>query len=138
MTAGMEAARAWLGAYGLSLPPSGRWHASALLALDGTIPLADLDDTLETRFRIEIYSEEWGVFFCHAGRVSWVRVTDVPFVHGRDDYRLLAAMPALADVGQLLRRVERDHGIEFRRGAALLRSDLAGAEATLRRWVSSL
>jgi hypothetical protein len=109
-----------------------------LLAADDATPLADLDDTIETRFRIEIYAEEWGVFFCHAGRVSWVRVTDVAFVHGRDDHGLLLVMPPLAQVGELLRRVERDHGVQFRRAVALLRSDLIDAEATLRRWVSSL
>jgi hypothetical protein len=115
-----------------------RWHANILLAPLDHEPAPDLDVSVDTRFRIEIYSEEWGYFFCHGGRASWIRVTDIAFVHGRDDFRLLASTPALDDLGQLLRTVERTHGLHFRREHALVRTNLAAAEASIRRWVQSL
>src|SRR5947207_487774 len=83
--------------------------------------LGPFDERTDTRFRVEIYSEEWGFLFCHAGQASWIRVTDVPFVHGRDDFKLLPSMPALKDLGTLLRSVEQQHHVRFRRRNALVR-----------------
>src|SRR5688572_1964560 len=64
----------------------------------------------DTRLVIEIYAEEWGFAFHHAGRVSWIRVTDIAFVHGRDEHELLADTPTLRDIGRLIARLERRYG----------------------------
>ena len=115
-----------------------RWHVEiALDVVDGPAPV-EFDERTATRFHIDLYSEEWGVFFCHAGRSSWVRVTDIAFVHGRDDFGLLAEMPALPDLGAWLRRLEQQHGVVFQRAFARVRTNLANAEPVIRRWIASL
>jgi len=138
-TLGGAAAASWLTERGLSAPPGNlRWHAEiALDVVDDIAPL-QFDDRVATRFHLDLYFEEWGFFFCHGGRASWIRVTDVPFVHGRDDFQLLAQTPPLSDIGTLLRGVERDHGIQFRRDRARIRTNLQRAEAPLRAWVEAL
>lgn len=137
-TAGMLAARTWLTARGLSAPTLTRWHAMIALGIGEDTPTTDFDDRTATRFHIEIFSEEWGFFFCHRGHASWVRITDIPFRHGRDDFQLLAQAPALKDIGPLLRRLEHQHAVQFRRDRALVRTNLSGSEPTIRRWVESL
>src|SRR5690349_3802850 len=106
-TAGAMAAEMWLRQRGLSPPPTTRWHVEIALDVVHTRAPSEFDEVIATRFHLDIYLEEWGVFFCHGGNASWVRVTDVPFVHGRDDFQLLAVLPPLKDVGQLLRQLER-------------------------------
>ncbi len=137
-TAGMLAARTWLTARGLAAPSLTRWHATVLLAPGDAPPPDDVDEARDTRFRVEIFGEEWGFLFCHGGHASWIRITDIPFVHGRDDFRLLAQTPALKDLGLLLRRIERHNGVEFRRQHALVRTNLPAAERAIRGWVATL
>src|SRR5690242_19544612 len=127
-TAGMRAAQAWLSARGVSAPSLTRWHASILLGTEDRPPELELDERVDTRFRIEIYSEEWGYFFCHRGHASWIRVTDIPFVHGRDDFKLLPTTPSLENLGQLLRSLEQQHGLTFRRDQAVVRTNVAQAD----------
>jgi hypothetical protein len=103
-----------------------------------TPAVAEFDDRVDTRFHLDIYSEEWGYFFCHAGRASWIRITDIAFVHGRDDYNLLATTLPLADIGETLKALEQQHKIAFRREQALVRTNLANAELAVRRWLSTL
>src|SRR5437870_5253602 len=100
--AGMRASAGWLSDRNVTQPPSlQRWHVEISLAtLDAPAPV-NYDDRVDSRFHIDIYSEEWGFFFCHGGKASWIRITDIPFVHGRDDFRLLGQTPSLADVGAL-------------------------------------
>src|SRR6185312_10788992 len=62
---------------------------------------SEFDETTSSRFHLDIYLEEWGVFFCHAGQSSRIRVTDMAFVHGRDDFQLLGVTPQLKDIGWL-------------------------------------
>ena len=81
--------------------------------------------------------EEWSYFVCHQGRVSWIRITDVPLVHGRDDLRLLSLTPVLGSIGGLLRTVEKQHGLSFSRKHALIRTNIASAESAIRTWVST-
>jgi hypothetical protein len=137
--AGTLAAAAWLTSLGLNPPPGLlRWHAEISLdVIDGPAH-ADYDETKDTRFHIDIYSEEWGFFFCNGGRVSWIRITDIPFVHGRDDHQLLLQVPALPDVGRLLRTLEAKNGIRFNRTQALIRTNVVAAEPLIRRWVQTL
>ena len=90
MTAGKLAAQGWLRARALSAPAFTAWHVEVSLDVrDEPAPML-FDERRDTRLRIEIYSEEWGVFFCHHAKASWIRVTDIAFVHGRDDFNLLA------------------------------------------------
>lgn len=105
--------------------------------VDGPAP-QEFDDRAATRFHIDLYAEEWGVFFCHAGRSSWIRVTDIAFVHGRDDFGLLIRVPPLKDVGVLLRHLEHTHGVHLRRQDALIRTNLTQAEPAIRRWLAQL
>jgi hypothetical protein len=136
-TGGVAAAQ-WLAQRRLSSTSVLRWHVEiALDVVAGPAP-SEFDERTATRFHIDLYSEEWGVFFCHAGRSSWVRITDIAFVHGRDDFGLLAEMPALKDLGPWLRQLEQQHGVQFQRGFALVRTNLINAEPVIRRWITSL
>jgi hypothetical protein len=135
---GMRAASGWLEERRIHNPSLKRWHVEVSLAtIDGPAPI-NYDDRVDTRFHVDIYSEEWGFFFCHAGRASWIRITDIPFVHGRDDFKLLSQTPALSDVRKLLRSLETQHQLAFKRKHALVRTNVAGAEAAVRAWVESL
>ena len=137
-TAGMLAARSWLTSRGLASTGVLRWHAEILLDVVDQPAREQFDERSDTRFRIEIYSEEWGFFFCHGGQCSWIRVTDIPFVHGRDDFGLLGSTPGLRDLGTLLRSAEQKHAIRFRRRNASVNTNLPTAEPSIRRWVESL
>lgn len=134
----MRAASTWLGDRGIHAPTLKRWHVEVSLAtLDVSAPVT-YDDRVDTRFHVDIYSEEWGFFFCHGGRASWIRVTDIPFVHGRDDFRLLAQAPALSAIGTMLQTLENRHQLSFRRKLALVRTNIPGSEDSIRAWVETL
>lgn len=137
-SSGQIAASEWLSDRGIQTPSLKRWHVEVSLAtLDAPAPM-NYDDRVDTRFHVDVYSEEWGFFFCHSGRASWIRITDIPFVHGRDDFGLLAQTPALPDVGALLRTLEVRHKVEFRRKLALVRTNVPASEPGIRAWVESL
>ena len=136
---GARASAAWVQARGLATPPTTlRWHVEIAMGLDTATPPADFDETRTTRFHLDIYSEEWGVFFCHAGKASWIRLTDIAFVHGRDEHGLLAIVPPLRDIGGFLRGLEQRHEIQFQRKHAAIRTNLANAEPVIRSWLAAL
>ncbi|HVK87323.1 MAG TPA: hypothetical protein VM513_24570 [Kofleriaceae bacterium] len=137
-TAGRLAAQAWSRRVGLPPPSLTSWHIEISLDVRDAPTSHLFDDRRDTRFRIEIYADEWGVFFCHQGKASWLRVTDVPFIHKRDEHSLLWRLPALEDIGALLRALEKQHELRFRRDHALIRTNLAGAETAVRLWVYTL
>ena len=137
-TAGKLAAQAWLRARTLSTPSLTPWHVEITLDIRNGPARPDIDEARDTRLRLEIYSEEWGVFFCHAGRASWIRVTDIAFVHGRDDFRLLSIVPPLKDISSLIRTIERQHDLAFRRDHALVRTNVASAQTVVQAWVKAL
>lgn len=122
---GPIASAAWLAAREL-YPKESRWHAVSTLAV------------AETRFQIEIFAEEWGFKFDHAGRESWIRVTDVPFVHGRDEHDLLGETPPLRYIGKLVRKLEVAHALRFDRSAAQIETTIASAEPVIRGWLETL
>lgn len=136
--AGAVDAASWLEALQPPASTPGRWHAEIALATLDAPTTAKFDDRTDTRFHVDIYSAEWGFFFCHAGHVSWIRVTDVAFVHGRDEFHLLDATPRLPEIGGLLRAVEQRCEVVFRRDRALVRSNIPLRESAIRRWVLSL
>lgn len=115
-----------------------RWHVGIFLdVVDAPAALA-WNDAIHTRFHLDIFGEEWGLFFCHAGKASWIRVTDIAFVHGRDDYRLLDWTPPLKSVGMLLRRLEQTHRVQFQRRHATIESELPSIEPSVRAWIATL
>ena len=136
-TDGSRAAFEWLAARGQPVPAM-RWHVAIGLDVRDEPAPASFDEATDTRFHVEIYSEEWGFFFCYRGKASWIRITDVAFVHMRDDYGLLARTPKLAAIGTLLRALELEHAITFRRKLAYVNTSLSGAEAQIRAWIESL
>lgn len=96
------------------------------------------DDAQPTRFRIEIYAEEWGFVFTHAGRVSWIRVTDTRFAHGPDEHELLDASPKLGSIGAFLKTLEARFGIRFDREHPRVRTNIEDAEQRIASWVARL
>src|SRR5690242_2350229 len=86
LTAGALASSTWLRSIGVTPPITQRWSVEIALEPSALRPSTDYDDRIATRFQLGIYAEEWGFFFCMHGKGSWIRVTDVPFVHGRDDF----------------------------------------------------
>lgn len=119
---GAEAADRWLRALGLEPVP--RWFAEISIPGEG-----------DARFDLNVYAEEWGYVLHHAGRTSWIRVTDVPFVHGRDDFGLLGKTSDLAAANVLLAELESDHQLAFRRANATVRSNVPDAEHPIRAWL---
>lgn len=135
---GAVAAAKWVHERGIPVMGGQRWHIEIALDVAGVPATVDFDEKSATRFHLDIYSEEWGHYFCHAGRSSWIRITDVAFVHGRDEHHLLGVTPSLRDVGQLVRHLEQKNAIRFRRDLALVRTNLAGVEAKIRQWLVAL
>jgi hypothetical protein len=135
--AGKLASAAWLSGRGLR-PSSKRWDVEIGLDVVAKPASVEFDPTHDTRFQLHIYSEEWGYQFCHAGRASWIRVTDIAFVHGADEFKLLAVTPPLENLGTFLRALEAQHRLEFQRMHAAVSSTIPGAEAAVRKWIQSL
>ncbi|HEY5951974.1 MAG TPA: hypothetical protein VIV40_41040 [Kofleriaceae bacterium] len=137
-TAGALASATWLRGRGATPPSTTRWHVEIALDVVNERAPSEFDEATATRFHLDIYTEEWGFFFCNHGRSSWIRVTDIAFVHGRDDFQLLTWTPALKDIGQLLRRIEREHHIAFQRSHASIKTNLPNIEPEIRAWLATL
>jgi hypothetical protein len=136
-SAGSASASTWLAEQGLPAPAT-RWHVAIGLDVRDIPAPVVFDESVDSRFHIEIYTEEWGYFFCHRARSSWIRITDAPFVHMRDDFRLLASTPDLKHIGSQLRSVEHQFGLHFRRDLAFVNTNLANAEPAIRQWINAL
>ena len=137
-SAGALATATWLSERGLLVEPRTSWSVSISLdVVDSRAPAA-FADAIDTRLHIAIASTEWGFFFCHHSRASWIRVLDVPFVHERDDFGLRGRVPPLRDLGVLLRALEGPHRIRFRREHASIRSTIQDAEPAVREWLLEL
>jgi hypothetical protein len=128
----------WQRKFGGDTPAIDRWHVEIAMGTTPERPPAEFDAAIATRFHINLYSEEWGIYFCHGGRSSWIRVTDLAFVHGRDDFGLLSVTPPLKDLGGLLRRLEQTHVVRFQRPHASIQTNLPGAEPAIRAWLTRL
>jgi hypothetical protein len=123
-TTGAAASAAWLAARGLQLAP--HWYVEV------NLPSADGSAVLD----LNIYPEEWGFVFRHATRVSSIRVTDIPFVHGKDDFGLLAHTPPLEQIHDLLGRLEQRFDMTFQSARATVRTNLEKATASSRAWLA--
>lgn len=129
---GPLATAAWLAARGL-IPSEARWYAEILVGTSADT----LDEEESTLLRIELFSEEWGYCFRHGGKVSWIRVTDVPFMHGRDEHSLLGDTRALTGFGTLVRAIESRFGISFDPRSAVIQTNLFGADGAIREWIET-
>jgi hypothetical protein len=134
-SAGTLATAAWLAARGLLVAPRTPWDVSIVLDIVTEDDTARGTDLPETRFHIAISSTEWGFYFAHNHRASWIRVTDAPFIHQRDDFALLFKVPPLRDLGRLVRALEETYGVRFRRRHAAVRTNISNAEPVIREWV---
>ena len=89
-----------------------------------------------TRLQLDVYAEEWGIQLVDDGRRSWIRVTDVAFVHGQDDFKLAARMPRLRDIALWIRQLEDELDVRFDREALEIRTSIVGADAPIRAWIA--
>jgi hypothetical protein len=137
-TDGALAAASWLHQLGSTTPTTTRWHVEIRLDVMHARAPSEWEETTATRFHLDVYAEEWGYYVCHGGHASWIRITDVPFVHGRDDFKLLSSTPALRDIGSLVRRIETEYSVQFQREHAMVRTNVAGIEPSVRRWIARL
>jgi hypothetical protein len=135
--AGMLAAAAWLQARGLRNRTGAGWDVAIALDVSNLPASPCIKNPADSRFHIAISAAEWGFFFCHRGRASWIRVTDVPFVNECDDHGLVHNVPPLRDLGRLIQTVERSNGILFRRLRASVRTNLVDAEPQIRGWIAT-
>lgn len=125
-TAGALAASRWLRTIGLT-PPTSDWNATLELVATPT-----------SSFTIDISHENWGFTFRHAGRQSCILVTSLPTVHDRDEFRLLHYTPPLQNIGGLIRRLEGEYGIGFRRSTACVQTNLPALVPDALRWLAQL
>ncbi len=122
---GARASAAWAAQLGLDVADTPHWYVEIAL---GTEPQdAQLD--------LNIYPEEWGIVFRRGNRVSSIRVTDVAFVHGKDDHGLLSGFPELARFDELLATLERRYDLQFLRTHPTVRSNVRRALAGVRPWL---
>jgi hypothetical protein len=135
--AAMIAVGGWLSSRGLCPPIGQSW--SIEVALDVAVGRAMISpQSVGTSFQLRMLADEWSYTFCHDGRVSSIRVADVPSVHDRDDHQLLASTPPLKDLASLIRKLEQRYGIHFQRRTASVRTTLTGAEPIVLSWAQSL
>ncbi|HEU4734193.1 MAG TPA: hypothetical protein VFT22_40155 [Kofleriaceae bacterium] len=127
----------WVAARGLHPPSSGEpWKVTILL--DVVNPRVVLADTaVRTRLQIVIESFEWSVFFTHGSGASWIRVTDAPRVHERDDFGLLPHVTELRNIGRLVQWLEQRFKLEFRRPHAVIHTNLVDAQQNILLWIVS-
>jgi hypothetical protein len=126
---GPLASASWLVAR--ELAPKGRWWVEIALETEDRFGHA-------ARFQIEIFSEEWGFLFEHGRKSSWIRITDIPFVHGSDDHALLRETPPLRDIGRLVSALEARFEVSFPRAEAVIRTSLLDSVTTIREWVATI
>lgn len=126
-TIGARASRQWLEERGLE-PVTPHWYVEITLSLWNT-------EHEDTSLDINIYPEEWGIIFRHNHKASSLRVTDEPFVHGRDDFKLLSDLGDLKGLGDLLVRLEQRFACTFDRANASVHSNLRRASPVVRGWL---
>jgi hypothetical protein len=129
-TMGARATAAWLEERGLDPHNTPRWYVE--------VTLEALDAARDVRFELNIYPEEWGYILRVGPRVSSIRITDVAFVHGKDDHQLLSLTPELAKIGDLIALIETRRMVAFRRTRATVRSNLTRAASVVRAWLNTI
>lgn len=127
--AGPLASAAWLVAR--DLQSQARWWVEVTFATRTA-------DGEPARLQLEIYTEEWGFLFEHGSRSSWIRVTDIPFAHGRDDLHLLPETPPLREIARLVAALEARFELDFPREHAVIRTSLRDSVPAIRAWAATL
>src|SRR5438445_7555063 len=125
-TAGALAGSRWLRTIGLT-PPASDWSATL-----------ELVATPSSIFTIDISYADWGFTFRHGGRRSSIVVASLPTVHDGDDFRHLHYTPALQNIGSLIRRLECEHEIGFRRSTACVQTTMPALVPDALRWIAQL
>jgi hypothetical protein len=127
-TLGAVASRAWLEARGLEPRGDAGWYIEVDLRAD--LPGA--------RFELNLYPEEWGFIFRVHPRMSSIRITDLAFVHGLDEFRLLDRTPRLEQLAILLAALEHEYMLRFDHDGASVRTNLDEVHTTaaVRAWLS--
>jgi hypothetical protein len=135
-TAGTLAVGAWLYERGIPQPPVA-WQIDITLDHEPctTRPFAE---AVDTRFRLFIRQDEWGIYFCHAGRVSRLRVTDLVRPELRDDHNLASSAPPLRRIGTLVRQLEIRYGVHLLRSTAEITTTVPETEPIVRAWLATL
>jgi hypothetical protein len=132
------AVAAWASERGI-VPPTGQsWRVDVCLDAIAHSAARVFAESIDTRFRLLILPDEWAYYFCHARRVSEVRVTDCARSTGRDEHNLTAITPQLKKVGTLVRQLEQRFGVTLSRSHAVIETSLAGSEPIIRAWVMAL
>ena len=129
-TMGARASAAWLEDRGFDTRQTSQWYVE--------ITLITPDTAHDVSFELNIYPEEWGYILRAGARVSSIRITDIPFVHGRDDHQLLSVTPELASIGELITLIEKRKAVAFHRTQAHVRSNLARATSVVRAWLNTI
>jgi hypothetical protein len=135
--AGALATSGWLAARGLARVAPAAWEISISLDVVDRAASRCFVEATDTRFHISLSASEWGFYFCHGGRTSWIRVVDAPLRHERDDFDLAGSVPALRDLGVLVHALEERHEIQFRRTRAHVHSTIPGSEPKIRLWLAA-
>jgi hypothetical protein len=91
-----------------------------------------------TRFHLDVYTDEWGVMFIHGGKTSHVRKIGDLLDGSGDPHGLQRRLPALSEIATLVRALEAEHGIAFKRDHALVRTNLAGGKKLVGAWIATL
>jgi hypothetical protein len=135
-TAGTLAVGAWL--YERGIPqPSVAWQID--ITLDhGPRATPRFAEAIDTRFQLFIRHDEWGIYFCHGGRVSRLRVTDLVRPELRDDHNLASSTPPLRRIGTLVRQLEIRYGVHLLRSTAEIATTVPETEPIVRAWLATL
>lgn len=128
----------WLRARGIEASKA-KWYVEIHLDVKDTGAKMTYWGTKDTVFHLKVHEDEWSILFVHAAKSSHIRVRDPrAFVHGDDDWGLMRKRGKLANVGKLIARLEKKHGIRFRRDLPWIRSNLKGAKKQVREWLLGL
>lgn len=138
--AGALAAATWLRDRRLACPAEGSWDVTIALEVGNRPAPPYICSPADTRFELSITPTAWEFLFRHRGHASSIRVTDVALINDSDEHDLIRQVPPLRNIGALLRTLERNHAIAFRRDRACIRTTLSGAnaDASIRSWVAEL
>ena len=138
MSPTVVAVGAWLSERGIVPPGAHAWRIDICLDAIPHSAARVFAETIDTRLRLVLLPDQWSYYFCHAGRVSEVRVTDTARSAGRDEHNLATITPPLKSFGTLVRHLEQRFGTGLSRGNAAIETSLAGAEPMIRAWVMTL
>jgi hypothetical protein len=138
LSPGALAIAAWLSDRGIFAPAGKPWRIDVTLDATTHSPTRVFAESIDTRFHLRVCEAEWAYYFCHAGRATKVRVTDLPRVDGADDHGLVTATPPLRRIGKLVRQIEQRYAVLLPRTSAVVESTLQSIEPIVRAWVLTL